>query len=470
MTMTKAETGLGSKTARAIGIAVGVFVILWMVPDPTDAIWGEPWSGLEVFAQFSQQGAPVLAGAEATTSGPESEPGPTGGAGGDHGAASPSLRQDVVRGHDDVPTVRSSPAALVDPDGRGLRHLQDSLRAGGLTRILHYGDSLIDTDFVVGTARRLLQKRFGDGGHGFVNPARPWEWYRHWDLTYSVRGAWSVSLATKSPARDGRYGLGGGIFRARGGVTTIGTAEEGELGRKVSRFEVAYFEQPGGGDLVLSVDGHDEIVSTAGAATVARFKELRVPDGPHTFALRSGGGGTVRLLGAVLERERGVVYDNLGINGARVRTLATFDEAFWAEQLRHRAPDLVILGFGLNEAENEHFPAGRWPELVEVVQRLRRAVPDASCLLVGPPDRVDRDGNVFRSRPVVKRITDRQREVAVEAGCAFFDLQAAMGGEGAASRWAHARPHLIAGDLTHPTPEGAERIGEMIVEALTAGF
>jgi len=460
----ESRAALNGKPARAIGIAAVAFAGLWLVRDPTDAIWGAPGSGLDLFRRFRQEGAPVLAGAEATTSGEEAPP-PT-------AERDTSARQDVVEeSPGGLPSVRSSPAALVDPDGRGLAHFQASLRAKqGLTRVLHFGDSLIDTDFVVGSARRLLQARFGDGGHGFLNVGKPWEWYRHWDVVHSVRGSWSQAVATHSPAPDGRYGLGGARFRPRGGVAVFGTTTEGDFGRKVSRFEVAYEKRPEGGTLVISIDGRERRVSTAGPEREVAYEEIRVPDGPHTFELRGAGDGEVLLFGAVLERDRGVVYDNLGINGARARILADFDEATWAAQLRHRDPDLVILGFGLNEAENEHFPAGRWPELVELVDRLRRAVPDASCLLVGPPDRVDREGSGSRSRPVVRRITNRQREVAVEHGCAFFDLQAAMGGEGAAARWARARPRLVAGDLTHVTPEGAERIGEMLVEALTAGL
>lgn len=456
------KEALSGKPARAIGIAVAAFAALWLVKDPTDAIWGAPGSGVDLFRSFAQQGAPVLGGAEATASGADDEPRSR------EGRA--AARQDVVEDSAGVPSVRSSPAALSDPEGRALAHFQASLRSGGLTRVLHYGDSLIDTDFVVGTARRLLQERFGDGGHGFLNVGKPWEWYRHWDVQHFTRGSWSLAVATHSPAPDGRYGLGGARFRPRGGVAVFGTAPEGEYGRKVSRFEVAYAERPGAGTLVLSVDGREERVSTEGPVHGVAWKQIRVPDGPHTFEVRGAGDREVLLYGVTLERERGVVYDNLGINGARARILADFHEQTWAAQLRHRDPDLVILGFGLNEAENEHFPVGRWPELVEVVERLRRAVPEASCMLVGPPDRVDREGSGSKSRPVVRRITQRQRAVALEHGCAYFDLQAAMGGEGAAARWARQRPRLVAGDLRHVTPEGAERIGQMLVEALTAGM
>ena len=43
--------------------------------------------------------------------------------------------------------------------------------AGAVTRVLHYGDSLIDMDRITGPLRRRLHKRYGDGGHGRLAPA-----------------------------------------------------------------------------------------------------------------------------------------------------------------------------------------------------------------------------------------------------------------------------------------------------------
>jgi hypothetical protein len=467
----EAREALTGRVAQAIAITVVVFTGLWLVHDPTDAIWGEPGSG-HLFASFRQEGAPVLGGAQGTTSGAheadEGEPQPTRPAHDDRdGGTAPA---DGDGDAPPTPEVGATPAALSDPGGRGLAHFRESLRKGGLTRVLHFGDSLIDTDFVAGTARRLLQKRFGDGGHGFLNVGRPWDWYRHWDVEHHVRGDWSHSVATFTPAPDHKYGLAGARFRPRGGIASFGTMTEGDFGRRVSRFEIAYAKRPEGGTIVLKLDGHERRVSTASPDRGVGYEELRVPDGPHTLELTGARDGEALVYGVVMERDRGVVYDNLGLNGARVRILAGFDEPTWTDQLRRRGPDLVILGFGLNEAENEHFPVGRWPELVTVVERVRRAVPEASCLLVGPPDRVDRSGAGLVSPPVVRRITTPQREVALEHGCAYFDLQAAMGGEGSAARWARQRPRLVAGDYTHVTPEGAARLGELLVEALTAGL
>ena len=45
-----------------------------------------------------------------------------------------------------------------------------------------------------------------------------------------------------------------------------------------------------------------------------------------------------------------------------------------------------------------------------------------------------------------------------------------MGGEGSMARWFKARPQLGGGDLTHPTPLGAEVIGDMLVDALVNAY
>jgi hypothetical protein len=45
-----------------------------------------------------------------------------------------------------------------------------------ITRILHYGDSPTTADLITGDSRQLLQKRFGDAGHGFTLIGKPWAW------------------------------------------------------------------------------------------------------------------------------------------------------------------------------------------------------------------------------------------------------------------------------------------------------
>jgi lysophospholipase L1-like esterase len=45
-----------------------------------------------------------------------------------------------------------------------------------------------------------------------------------------------------------------------------------------------------------------------------------------------------------------------------------------------------------------------------------------------------------------------------------------MGGEGSMARWIKARPQLGGADMTHPTPLGAEVLGDMLSDALVEGY
>jgi lysophospholipase L1-like esterase len=53
---------------------------------------------------------------------------------------------------------------------------------------------------------------------------------------------------------------------------------------------------------------------------------------------------------------------------------------------------------------------------------------------------------------------------------AFWSTFEAMGGEGSMSRWLRAKPQLGGADLTHPTPLGAEVIGDMLSDAILDAY
>lgn len=356
----------------------------------------------------------------------------------------------------------------------------DAKQAGAITRVTHYGDSPITNDGITATVRRLLQTRFGDAGHGFILMDRPWAWYGHQAITYASGGGWDNNPMMGGKTGDGMFGLGGVWFTASGAgkYARFGPATEGETGKNFSRMDVYYLQQPGGGQLSLSVNGGNaQTVSTAGASVRSAFSEIKAPQaGANTFEVRTAG-GDVRLFGAVLENDGpGVVYDSLGVNGAYAGLLATvMNEEHWREQLQHRKPDLVVINYGTNESQYASADQLERYEkdLREVIRRVRSALPDASILILSPMDRGQRAaGGKIITKPSIPMIVDMQRRVALDTGCAFFNTFKAMGGEGTMAKWAAGtgKNHYVGGDLTHPTAEGAEVVGRLIYEALNDGY
>ncbi len=381
--------------------------------------------------------------------------------------------------------VSAAPPAepkLFDPSGRVLTRLHRSLRltdrGAGQTRVLQFGASHTAADLFTGYLRHRLQERFGDAGHGYVMPVVPWRGYRHTDVVFESSGEWRTDRAFGGEsADDGFYGLAGFACSTSScdARAQLGTAPRSRFGAKVSRFEVFFLKQPGGGSFDVFIDeGHYDRISTRGTEPEAGYSEIRVPDGPHTLEIRPRGDGEVRLFGVVMERSApGVVVDTLGINGARASVWLKWDEAIWRSQVRRRAADLVVLAYGTNETGDDHEPIGRYTQnLRAVLERLKSAAPDAACVLVGPTDRpveVKRGRKkVFVERPRTADIIRAQKLAAREFGCGFFDLVDAMGGPGSMVRWV--KQGLAQKDHVHLTARGYSVLSERFVNALLDGY
>ena len=382
---------------------------------------------------------------------------------------------------DDVGAVLDTeepPVPIVDADDRGLSGFYESLRRterkepGAITRIVHFGDSIVVSDYVSGTLRRRLQDRFGDAGHGYMLIADAWPAYHHNDVYRFASQGWLVSRIVGPLAQDGLYGLGCVSFRAPPGARgRYGTAKKGSRGRSVSRFELVYLEQPSGGEVLLSVDGQEHgAVSLEAPEKRVGTTEVRVPDGEHMLEVVTTK-GMPRLFGVVLERDRpGVVLDAIGIQGARARFLDKQDDAHWAQQLKWRDPALLVYQFGANESgDGFAYPMDEYyATLKEVLLQGKRAVPQAGCLVIGAMDRASKHGDVLQSMAIIPPLVAEQKKAAQAVGCAFWNTYEAMGGPGGMPSWV--RRGLGQADLTHPSGYGSQVLGKWIFRALIHGY
>jgi lysophospholipase L1-like esterase len=340
---------------------------------------------------------------------------------------------------------------------------------GAVTRIVHYGDSPTTADLITGDVRALLQARFGDAGHGFILPAKPWAWYQHAGVRVNGSG-WEMVPASRFEARDGLFGLGGVSFT--GGVSADSKIVFEKAG--YTQFEIWFLRQPEGGILtVIADDVPLGRIDTSGPTKAADFAVFQTPSPASTLALRVVQ-GHVRLFGVSAENGRaGLVYDSLGLNGASITVLSRmFNQSHWATELQHRHPDLVVVNYGTNEADFPAFIDTQYEkELREAIRRLRAALPETSLLIMSPMDRGYRTGTgEIETMPTIPRIVALQRRVARETGCGFFDTFQAMGGEGTMARWYTAQPRLVSADFIHPYPAGGKTIAVTFVREIVSGL
>jgi len=369
---------------------------------------------------------------------------------------------------------------IEDPDGRALFSFHQALaqtlargkngEGAAITRIIHYGDSHVAADLMTGALRGYFQRDFGQAGPGFILAGRPWPWYRPSEVESGASAGWQVNgLGQAALASDGEYGLAG---------LSLSTERAGErlwLATACERFVFYLLKQPGGGAVEVLLDGGTVHYSVSLASPQAEAAYLEVEAGddrPHLIELRTVRPGRVRVFGVVAERNQsGVVYDALGINGARATRPLAWDWQILASNLRRRDPDLIIVAYGSNEVGDvdlDLIEYGR--EFSELLRRLRGAAPRASLLVIAPPDRGVREGRRWRTMRAMPGLVAVQRQAALEAGAAFWDLFHAMGGGGSIEGWARRSEPLAQPDRVHLTRFGYQSVAEMLYPELMGGF
>lgn len=324
--------------------------------------------------------------------------------------------------------------------------------APGPVRVLHFGDSHTASEEWPGAMRSLFQNEFGCGGPGFIQAGRPYAGFRRFDTKAEMSRGWTPAglLAREG---DGLYGLSGVSVSTREAGETIALQASGE------RLQIFYYRQPDGGSLTLSIDGEDAgTIQTAGEAG-AGYYETKLAPGRHDFMVRSGGDGEVRLFGWVVENDKGVTWETLGINGAQADLLLGWNENLLKSHIAQRDPALIVLAYGTNEARRTDWSYETYKAAFrQVLARLREAAPAASLLVVGPPDQSVRQNGRWVPHAGVERIMQAQRDAALEAGAAFWNTRSGMGGKGSMKQWVYAG--LAQGDFVHLTGPGYKLLGE----------
>lgn len=334
-------------------------------------------------------------------------------------------------------------------------------------RVLWLGDSHTNADFLSGTVRTLLREQFGDGGPGFVRVGtKP---YRHDGVKLGREGAWNVDPdppARRSVQDDGVFGLAG--TRAVPGAEasfSLQVITRDAAGDAPARFELSY-RLPPDASFVLQLGAKKERVDvkTPADTTASGIAHLTLTAPLKSHLLLAPERGAPRFFGVIVEQSAkpGVVLDTLGIDGARLETPLAWNEAAFVEEVQRRAPELFVVAFGTNEAFDAVKVARYGKDLADLVQRLRRGAPQASCLVLGPTDAPLGEGSV----PRVAEVSAVLQTSALQLGCSFVSLQQLMGGEGSFAKGMRAKERLAQPDKLHLTPKGYQEVGRALGKLL----
>jgi lysophospholipase L1-like esterase len=354
-----------------------------------------------------------------------------------------------------------------------------------LIRVIQFGDSHTAADIFTAAMRTLFQSKFGDGGAGFQYAGYPFAGYRIHGTKRAQSTGW-IALGTHlRDIGDGLVGMGG---------ISLSTNRAGNwvsLDADATSLEVQYLIQPNGGS--IEIRDNDQLlatVSTAGPAVnepmpvhteaeaetkdpAAGHYDVTLPAGPHHIEVLTTQEAPVRLLGLSTENSSGVTYEAAGINGAEASLFLRWNEALQQTLMAAAKPSLIVLAYGTNEASDHNWTEESYAAMFrQIIERCRRLAPQASILVIGPPDRALRAGRRGWAPFIgVDRIIQAQRTVCHQMDCAYWDQRSRMGGYGSMRDWVSIS--WAQGDHTHFTGEGYNELASAlfsdIVQQYNAG-
>ena len=282
---------------------------------------------------------------------------------------------------------------------------------------------------------------------------------------------WQTGYAHKENRKPSWYGKGFVSMRSSTPGDSILLDFRAPAGTaRVTALTLVFEKARPEGSLLLgvSVDGGDEqlIPLSRSSATSLQI----VPDAPLAAARIRLVSGQVTLHGVapVYAQPPRIVLDSFSVPGGMLRSWAYADDGLFKA-----APGdykLVLVQYGTNEGAAPRFSRTDYLAYLRAnLGRMRKLYPRARCMLVGPPDRGVPGASgpaALKYAAVHSQIAQAQKQVGQELGCDFWDWQAAMGGPGAAARWAGMQPPQMQQDLTHLTAKGYQLSGRLFGAAL----
>ena len=266
--------------------------------------------------------------------------------------------------------------------------------------------------------------------------------------------------------------------------------------------EVSFATGPGFGTAVVSVDGNPKQVPTHSLS--ANQTSIRIAAKAHEILIKPRGDGPVSLLSvATGTNTPGVLYSNLGLPGATAATPVSWTPDLAGEDLRKLNPDLILLEYGTREGFNDRLDMAQYEtQLRLVIDQLKAWAPQASILIVGPPDaarlpafagsagaQVCRALNMqeaaiytrmldgaderlgrWHSPPKLDAVRSVLRRTAATSGAFYWDWAKYMGGPCSIHAWASFAQPLAAPDHITLTEGGEDRSARALFAEIVGGY
>ena len=315
-------------------------------------------------------------------------------------------------------------------------------------RIAHYGDSQLEGDRLTCCLRNCFQHEFGGSGIGYVPFT---DITSHTQLNRNYSANWIRYNVFNFPFRNNFYGASGIVFNILGstfghqGMTAVpATATvsfDFNQGVVYDHVSVFYGKTARPFRIISNDDSLSKKIAedTIPATDSFFIKRLRVPSNLKKMKFEFLTSSSTDLFGFLIDGKKGIQVDNYSIRGHSGDRLLNINTEYLGKQLKSLNTRLVILQFGANVVP--YIYSDTDCKMLEALfyklfMKFKEADPDISILVIGAGDMMNIKNGQETSYPMLPKIRDAQKNAARKAGCAFWDLFDAMGGENSISSWA----------------------------------
>ena len=337
----------------------------------------------------------------------------------------------------------------------------EKLKSAMQSRKLHvvqFGDSHTAADVFTGSLRTQLQNSLGDGGMGWGMPMY-FAGHRLSLYGYDNSGWQPISSRTQ---HNENYSLGGLIAVPKfSGATLTIKAKQAEQPQSI----VVSIRQGASDGAFSGQDANGKTFSLEAPVKNNTWQTVKFNATlPFTITANNASQSAIAGWWAQNQNGGGVVVSALGINGAELSNWNRWNSA-WQSELTTISPNLVVLAYGTNEAYNNADVDQVRDNLIDKIQKIRRASPNTAIMIMSAPESLKGTLGECGIRPSkLSAFQSMQYQVAQSQHTLYWDWQKAMGGECSMKRWIS--QGLALKDGVHFSPVGYEKLGQLLASDL----
>ncbi len=388
---------------------------------------------------------------------------------------------------------------LLNPEVNGATALDNFFTAlqyekdTAVIRIAHYGDSQLEGDRMSWVMREEFHEKFGGSGVGYV----PLKDLSPVSYSRTSSGNWARYTVFHDKYTNNFYGMSGLVFHfSRHSVfqegddsisnssvidtsaTKISSYSSASVSVKLSpqlaynRVSVLYGRTA---DPTLLHYYNNETGERMRTDTLPPTKEVRlhkrVLDQPVLkLRLEFSSGNSPDFYGVYLDALNGVQVDNYAIRGHSGDGLLLIDDAHLARMIKLLNTKLIIFQYGANVVpyiRSEKACKSIEDLYYRIFMKFKKVAPELSILVVSSGDMARGGTGGYTSYEWLPKIVEAQKNAALKANCAFFDLFHMMGGSNSILVWASRKLAVTNG---HFSSSGQEIIANELVDALMVEY